>query len=127
MDEMGAMELNGPFVNQHSDILENVGVLCYGMRMAKSLKTGKQMERHLKGVANHRRIDILMLLKKSDELTLDEIASRLDCNFKTISEHTRRLAHAGLINKSYKGRSVIHTLSPYGKIFSNFLETFRHS
>jgi len=95
--------------------------------MAKSLKTAKQMERHFKGIANHRRIDVLMLLMRNDELTLDEIASRLNCNFKTISEHTRRLTHAGLINKTYKGRSVIHTLSPYGKTFSSFLETFRHS
>lgn len=95
--------------------------------MAKNLKTAKQMERHFKGMANHRRIDILMLLAHSDELALDEIAGRLGCNFKTISEHTRRLAHAGLINKAYKGRFVIHTLSPYGKIFYGFLKTFRHS
>ena len=95
--------------------------------MAKSLKTAKQMERHFKGVANHRRIDILMLIAQNDGLAVDEIAGILDCNFKTISEHTRRLAQAGLINKEYKGRSVIHALSPYGKIFSNFLKTFRHS
>jgi len=85
------------------------------------------MERHFKGVANHRRIDILLLVSQNDSLTVEEIANSLNCNFKTISEHTRRLAHAGLINKEYRGRSVIHTLSPYGKIFSSFLKTFRHS
>ena len=95
--------------------------------MAQGLKTAKQMERHLKGVANHRRIDILILVAQNDGLTVEEIADRLNCNFKTISEHTRRLAQAGLINKEYRGRSVIHTLSPYGKIFYNFLKTFRHS
>lgn len=95
--------------------------------MAQGLKTSKQMERHLKGVANHRRIDILLLVAQNDGLTVEEIADHLNCNFKTISEHTRRLAQAGLINKEYRGRSVTHTLSPYGRTFYNFLKTFRHS
>ena len=102
-------------------------MLWYYVSMVKSLKTAKQMERHLKGVANHRRIDILILIANNDGLTVEDIADRLDCNFKTISEHTRRLVHAGLINKEYKGRTVIHTLSPYGKIFYGFLKTFQHS
>ncbi len=102
-------------------------MLWYYTDMAKSLKTAKQMERHLKGVANHRRIDILGLIAQNDSLTVEDIADRLNCNFKTISEHTRRLVHAGLINKEYKGRTVIHALSPYGKIFYGFLTTFQHS
>ncbi|HLD00084.1 MAG TPA: winged helix-turn-helix domain-containing protein [Patescibacteria group bacterium] len=95
--------------------------------MAKEPKTPKQMERHLKGVANHRRIEILMLVAKNSGITLESIAEDLRCNVKTISEHTRRLVHAGLIDKKYEGRSVTHTLSPYGKIFYRFLETFQHS
>jgi len=40
---------------------------------------------------------------------------------KTTSEHTKRLAQAGLINKEYVGRYVTHTLSPYGvKIVKSF-------
>ena len=85
------------------------------------------MERHFKGVANHRRIEILSLVAQNAGITVEEIADRLGCNFKTISEHTRRLAQAGLINKEYKGRTVIHTLSPYGKIFYSFIKTFQHS
>ena len=91
------------------------------MRVAKN---AKQLERHFKGMANHRRIDILLLIAKRDGLTLDNIAEYLDCNFKTISEHTRKLAQAGLVNKKYKGRSVLHSLSPYGKIFYEFIRTF---
>lgn len=79
-------------------------------------KTPKQLERYFKGVANHRRIAILMLLAKSKGMTLEEISETLDCNMKTISEHTRRLVQAGLINKEYVGRFVTHSLSPYGKI-----------
>lgn len=92
--------------------------------MKNAKKTAKQLERHCKGIANHRRIDILFLIARQKGITVDEIAESLKCNIKTISEHTRRLAQAGLVIKKYKGQSVTHTLSPYGKIFYNFLKTF---
>lgn len=92
--------------------------------MAK-VKTAKQMERHLKGMANHHRIEILLLVGKNDRITLDNIIETLNANPKTIGEHTRRLYQAGLINKKYKGKFVEHSLSPYGKIFVNFLKSFQ--
>jgi predicted ArsR family transcriptional regulator len=88
------------------------------------MKTAKQLERYFKGAANHRRLDILLLLAKRDGLTLEQIADALDCNFKTISEHTRRLVHAGLLSKQYQGRQVAHFLSPYGKQFTDFAKRF---
>lgn len=90
-------------------------------------KTAKQIERHFKGVSNHRRIEILRLVANRNKIILEDIASCLDCNIKTISEHTRRLVQAGLIDKKYHGRKVMHTLSPYGKTFYNFITTFSHS
>ena len=92
----------------------------------KRLKTAKQMERHLKGIANHYRIQIVLLLAESDGLTLEDIVGAIGANEKTIGEHTRRLSTAGLINKSYQGRFVKHSLSPYGKIFVRFLKLFQH-
>jgi predicted ArsR family transcriptional regulator len=88
------------------------------------MKTAKQLERHFKGAANHRRLEILRLLTEHDGITLEAIAEALECNFKTISEHTRRLVQAGLIDKAYKGREVAHSLSPYGKKFITFIKTF---
>ena len=93
--------------------------------MAK-IKTAKQMERHLKGMANHHRIEILLLIAKNDGITLDGIIETLDANPKTIGEHTRKLYQAGLINKKYQGKFVEHTLSPYGKMFVNFLKSFQN-
>ncbi|HEY4512351.1 MAG TPA: ArsR family transcriptional regulator, partial [Candidatus Paceibacterota bacterium] len=55
------------------------------------LKTAKQLERHFKGIANHRRIEILMLIAKKERISLENIAEALNCNPKTISEHTRKL------------------------------------
>ncbi|MFA6519610.1 MAG: helix-turn-helix transcriptional regulator [Candidatus Paceibacterota bacterium] len=88
------------------------------------MKTAKQLERHLKGIANHRRIEILRQIDKSDGITLEDIADNLKCNIKTISEHTRRLVQAGLVNKKYEGRSVAHSLSPYGRRIVKFIDTF---
>ncbi|OHA89408.1 MAG: hypothetical protein A2653_02085 [Candidatus Zambryskibacteria bacterium RIFCSPHIGHO2_01_FULL_43_25] len=95
--------------------------------MNKKLKSSRQLERHLKGVANHWRIEILLIIGSNQGISLDEINSKLKTNIKTISEHTRRLSQAGLVEKHYKGRIVEHRLSPYGKIFLQFIKTFSHS
>ncbi|HXK31435.1 MAG TPA: winged helix-turn-helix domain-containing protein [Candidatus Paceibacterota bacterium] len=91
------------------------------------IKTPRQMERHLKGIANHRRIQILLLIAARNNLTLDDIVKAVDANEKTVGEHTRRLAQAGLVNKSYRGKFVEHTLSPYGRLFVKFLKSFQQS
>ena len=83
------------------------------------------MERHLKGMANHYRIAILLTVSGEEGITLEGIIDALRANPKTIGEHTRRLFQAGLINKKYKGNFVEHSLSPYGKIFVNFLKSFQ--
>jgi len=85
------------------------------------------MERHFKGIANHRRIDILLLIHKKEGITVEDISEDLRANIKTISEHTRRLVQAGLVNKKYRGRMVEHSLSPYGKQLIKFILTFQHS
>jgi len=88
------------------------------------MKKPKQLERHLKGAANHRRIEILFLLHKQIELALEDIAELLNCNMKTISGHTKSLFYAGLLNKKYQGRVVLHSLSPYGQKMVEFLKKF---
>jgi len=88
------------------------------------VKTEKQLERYFKGVANHRRIAILLLIAKSKGITLDSISQTLDCNLKTTSQHTGKLYQAGLINKKYQGSAVLHTLSPYGERFIKLIKSF---
>ena len=96
--------------------------------MAKTdIKNTKQMERHLKGIANHYRIGALLYLADHDKATLEEIVEALNANEKTIGEHTRRLQVTGLVNKKYRGKFVEHSLSPYGKIFVNFLKSFQRT
>ncbi len=95
--------------------------MCY---LRNVRKTSKQLERYFKGAANHRRIDILLTVERDDGITVEEIADALEANFKTISQHTKSLVQAGLLNKTYRGRQVTHSLSPYGKSFLKFMKTF---
>ncbi len=85
------------------------------------------MERHLKGLANHYRIEILLLIAANEKITLDGITRAIGASEKTLGEHTRRLSQAGLINKNYRGRFVEHSLSPYGRTFVNFLKSFQRT
>ena len=88
------------------------------------IKTSKQLERHFKGLANHRRLDILILIGKSPGITVDGISEKLNGNFKTIADHTQKLFQCGLVDKKYYGRAISHTVSPYGKKFLSFIKTF---
>ena len=99
-----------------------VGILAKKGR--KLPKTARQLERHFKGVANHHRVKILLLVAKSAGITVDGIAGSLNGNFKTISDHTRKLVLAGLVNKTYQGAFVTHTLSPSGQTFVRFIKEF---
>ena len=66
----------------------------------------KRLERVIKGFSNHRRIEILELLAAHPDLCVGEISEKLQIELKTASEHVRRLALAGLVQKRYKGREV---------------------
>ncbi len=87
------------------------------------MKTPRQLERIIKGFANHRRIEILNLLEKKPELSVFEISDELKINFKTGSDHIRRMAIAGLLLKRNDGSSVRHALTKNGKIILKFLRT----
>ncbi|MBI4415042.1 MAG: winged helix-turn-helix transcriptional regulator [Candidatus Kerfeldbacteria bacterium] len=89
------------------------------------MKTAKQMERHFKGMANHYRVAMLLLIDAEAGILVEGIAERLQANYKTISQHTRYLTQAGLVNKQYHGRAVRHFLSPYGKLFVRFIKSFQ--
>lgn len=91
--------------------------------MATENKSYFQLERIIRGVANHRRIEILELLKKSPELSIIDISKKLDTNFKTISEHIKRLATAGFVIKRSDGPSVRHKITKRGLAILLFLRT----
>ncbi len=91
----------------------------------KSSAKSKQLERIIKGFANHRRIEILELLARSPERSLGEVSVSLQIELKTASEHLRRLAFSGLILKRHEGREVRHKLTERGDIILAFLRGLR--
>lgn len=91
--------------------------------MENKNKSYYQLERIVKGAANHRRIEILELLKKSPELSVIDISEKLNTNFKTISEHIKRLATAGFVLKRSEGPSVRHKITIRGLAILKFLRT----
>lgn len=84
-------------------------------------KSYHHLERIVRGFSNHRRIEILELLEKRPELSVAEISGRLKINFKTASEHIRRLAVAGLLLKRSDGNNIRHKLTSRGISILKFL------
>ncbi|MDP2648527.1 MAG: winged helix-turn-helix domain-containing protein [bacterium] len=72
----------------------------------------RKLERIVKGFANHRRLEILNLLKKEPELSVEDIADRLHIGYPNASDHVRKLAIAGLVLKRNEGSAVRHRLTP---------------
>ena len=72
----------------------------------------RKLERIVKGFANHRRLEILDLLKRDSELSVDDISERLNIGYENTSDHLRKLAIAGLVLKRSEGSEVRHKLTP---------------
>ena len=82
-----------------------------------------QLERIVKGVASHRRLQMLELINNEPELSLDQIVDKLKINYKTGGEHLRRLATSGLVLKRSEGNSVRHKISPRAESMLKCLRT----
>jgi len=87
------------------------------------MRSFRELEKTMKGAANHRRIEILFSLEKNPGQALFDIANNLGINFKTAHEHVRRLTIAGLVQKRSLGHVVSHTLSKTGAQVLKFLRT----
>ena len=84
-------------------------------------KTSKELERITKGFANHRRLQVLELLDKEPELSVQEISEKLKSEFKNISAHISKMAIAGLVMKRNEGNMIRHKLTKQGKSILQFV------
>lgn len=87
------------------------------------MKSFRELERMVRGFSNHRRIEIMALLSKRPELSVEQIAESLAINGKTASAHIQRLAIAGLVLKRNEAAAVRHKLTPRGTAILKFLRT----
>ena len=90
--------------------------------MADGRKRGayRKLERIVKGFANHRRLEIIELLRREPELSVAEIAERLKIGYENASDHIRKMAIAGLVLKRSDGPFVRHKLAPRGELILAF-------
>ena len=79
------------------------------------------MERIVKGFANHRRLQILELLEKEPESSVQEISEKLKSEMKNISAHITKMAIAGLLMKRSDSKSIRHKLTKRGIVILKFV------
>ncbi len=91
--------------------------------MATQKRTYRELERIVKGFSNHRRLEIMELLRVVPELSVDEIAERLTIGYENASDHLRKLAIGGLVMKRNDGPYVRHKLTRRGAIVLAFCKT----
>ena len=84
-------------------------------------KSHRELERIVKGFANHNRIKILGLLGKEPNLSVQEISDEVKSDFKNVSAHITKMAIAGLVIKKSEGNIVRHRLSRRGKSILQFV------
>jgi len=89
------------------------------------MMTSKTLERIVKGFANHRRLEILGLLRRSPELSVEDIAEQLAIGYENASDHVRKLAIAGLVLKRNDGRAVRHKLTDRAFHVLTFCKTLK--
>jgi len=77
----------------------------------------------VRGFSNHRRLQILELLKREPELSVEDISERLNIGYQNTSDHIRKMAIAGLVMKRNEGTAVRHKLTPRGESILVFCKT----
>ena len=100
----------------YTSILQNTCMTkCWSDILLRMENISRKLERVIKGFANYRRIQILELLKKKTELSVQEIADELAIGYENASDHIRKMAIAGLVLKRYEGNNVRHCLTDRAK------------
>ncbi|MEK9181853.1 MAG: winged helix-turn-helix transcriptional regulator [Patescibacteria group bacterium] len=84
-------------------------------------KTNRELERIVKGFANHRRLQILELLYKEPELSVGEVAQKIKSDVKNVSAHITKMAIAGLVMKRHDINLVRHKLTKRGRAILQFV------
>ena len=78
-------------------------------------KRYRSLEQIFKGISNHRRIQIIDALDQTPELSVSDITEKLGINFRTASDHIKKLVISGTVMKRSDGISIRHALTKRGK------------
>lgn len=65
----------------------------------------------LKSLANPRRLQILLYLRKYKTMNVSAMAEKLDLSFRSTSKHLLNLENAGLIERKQQSSQVFYSVS----------------
>jgi predicted transcriptional regulator len=85
------------------------------------MKSDRQLEKIVRGYANHKRIAILRFLADDPGASVVTIAHSVRSNYQTTADHVRRLHRSGLIHKRQPGPAQRHELTARGRSVLDFL------
>ncbi len=71
----------------------------------------RELIKVFKALANHRRIETLLHLKKYRALNVSGVAEKLDLSMRSTSKHLLKLEEAGLIKRTPRSRDVYYSLA----------------
>jgi predicted transcriptional regulator len=69
--------------------------------------TDRGKARMTASLGNHRRIEIIRMLRGQPAMCIEEVAAACKVDVSTASEHVRRLHESGMVKKKSKGRRVV--------------------
>lgn len=71
-------------------------------------------EKLVKGIANHRRLEMLEMINKMPNMSGEEIIEKLKINYQTGSSHLQKLVRSGLVQNHRFHQSQLYTITPFG-------------
>lgn len=83
----------------------------------------RQTARIGRGVANHRRVQLLRLLDTKPGLSVGQIARQLKLRQPTATEHLKKMIEGGLVIRRRQGTSARIELTDRGRAVLKFLGT----
>ncbi|MHB1156501.1 MAG: ArsR/SmtB family transcription factor [Phycisphaerales bacterium] len=83
----------------------------------------RQAARVGRGVANHRRVQLLRLLDAKPGLPVGQIARQLKLRQPTATEHVKKMIEGGLVISRRQGASAKIELTDRGRAVLKFLDT----
>lgn len=70
----------------------------------------KELEKYFKGLANRRRLEIILYLQKVRTTSVTDLAAHIHLSFKSTSRHLTVLRLAGIVERNQIGLIAVYSL-----------------
>ena len=88
----------------------------------------KELEKLFKVLGNKRRLQIVRLLLKKDELTVSDIASDIRLSFKATSKHLLQLFQVDILEKEQRSKNIYYKIADsLNQVIKNVISHIYHS